>query len=288
MVSGTCTGKWHMAWKHADEDANVKDCQQGSVCTANSQRGGPISMIGFDLGPTNPSALQSFSWFKPCRVCVASALRRRRPNVSRIYSWVAAVDENHGQSILLWWSQHENWKLKAVCGLWAFRKLWMWTCTGRVKVAQQEWGYQEVGQVQQVLMLTSNATLASLIITWCRFVASILQLGGQKNMATQRTRGACSPTCCGESPRALKQKVPLGPSVKFLWSSGSWCLVLWNNKVLPWGFTRTPKNSPQINVGFQTHLFKLLCTCHAAEDYQCIRQANVSNMMSANLANKCY
>ena len=35
----------HLSFYLLDEDVNVKDCQQGSVCTAKSQRGGPISMI---------------------------------------------------------------------------------------------------------------------------------------------------------------------------------------------------------------------------------------------------
>ena len=100
-----------------------------------------------------------------------------------------------------------------------------------------------------MLNLTFNARLAWLITTWCRFVALILQLGGQeKHGHAAHTQGACSPTCCGESPRALGQKVPLGdqktlildPSAKLLWSCGSGFLVLCNSKVMPWVFTRTP------------------------------------------------
>ena len=100
-----------------------------------------------------------------------------------------------------------------------------------------------------MLNLTFNARLAWLITTWCRFVALILQLGGQeKHGHAAHTQGACSPTCCGESPSALGQKVPLGdqktlildPSAKLLWSCGSGFLVLCNSKVMPWVFTRTP------------------------------------------------
>ena len=100
-----------------------------------------------------------------------------------------------------------------------------------------------------MLNLTFNPRLAWLITTWCRFVALILQLGGQKKHGhAAHTQGACSPTCCGESPRALGQKVPLGdqktlildPSAKLLWSCGSGFLVLCNSKVMPWVFTRTP------------------------------------------------
>ena len=65
---------------------------------------------------------------------------------------------------------------------------------------------------------------------------------GRKSMATQRThQGACSQICCGESLRALGQKVPLGdrktlalePSAKHKWSCGSGVLVLCSSKVMP-------------------------------------------------------
>ena len=60
-------------------------------------------------------------------------------------------------------------------------------------------------------------------------------LGGQdKHGHAADTQGACSQICCGESPRALGQRVPLGdqktltlePTSKHMLSCGSCALVL--------------------------------------------------------------
>ena len=72
--------------------------------------------------------------------------------------------------------------------------------------------------------------------------------GQEKHGHAANTQGACSQICCGESPRALGQKVPLGdrktlalePSAKHKWSCGSGVLVLCSSKVMPWAFARTP------------------------------------------------
>ena len=73
--------------------------------------------------------------------------------------------------------------------------------------------------------------------------------GGQdKHGHAANTQGACSQIRCGESPRALGQKVPLGdqktftlePSAKLLVELWFWCLVLCSSKVMPWAFARTP------------------------------------------------
>ena len=81
-------------------------------------------------------------------------------------------------------------------------------------------------------------------------VAWHLQLfGGQdKHGHAADTQGACSQICCGESPRAFGQRVPLGdqktltlePTSKHMLSCGSCALVLCSSKVMPWAFERTP------------------------------------------------
>ena len=74
-------------------------------------------------------------------------------------------------------------------------------------------------------------------MAWCR-LSPWFAAWKQKNMAKQRAHGELAPLhAAGISPRALKQRVR--PSAKFLRGSGSECLVLRNDKVLPWGFTRT-------------------------------------------------
>ena len=73
--------------------------------------------------------------------------------------------------------------------------------------------------------------------------------GQEKHGPLQRhTQGACSHICCGGSPRALGQKVPLGDrktltlglTAKQTQSCGPGVLVLCSSKVMPWAFSRTP------------------------------------------------
>ena len=72
--------------------------------------------------------------------------------------------------------------------------------------------------------------------------------GQEKHGRAANTQGACSHICCGESPRALGQKVPLGDrktltlglTAKQTQSCGPGVLVLCSSKVMPWAFSRTP------------------------------------------------
>ena len=72
--------------------------------------------------------------------------------------------------------------------------------------------------------------------------------GQEKHGRAANTQGACSHICCGESPRALGQKVPLGDrktltlglTAKQPQSCGPGVLVLCSSKVMPWAFSRTP------------------------------------------------
>ena len=77
----------------------------------------------------------------------------------------------------------------------------------------------------------------------------VWQFGGQgKHGHAADTQGVRSQICCGESPRALGQRVPLGDqkiltleaTAKHMLSCGSWALVLCSSKVMPWAFARTP------------------------------------------------
>ena len=89
------------------------------------------------------------------------------------------------------------------------------------------------------------------IVSW-RLHFTIFHLrvfrGQEKHGHAVNTQGACSQICCGESPRALGQRVPLGdrktatlePSAKHKWSCGSGVSVLCSSKVMPWVFARTP------------------------------------------------
>ena len=71
--------------------------------------------------------------------------------------------------------------------------------------------------------------------------------GQEKHGHAVNTQGDCSQICCGESPRALGQRVPLGDqktltpesSAKHMWSCGSGVSVLCSSKVMPWAFART-------------------------------------------------
>ena len=76
-------------------------------------------------------------------------------------------------------------------------------------------------------------------------------------------------------PVPWSRKCHLGPSAKFLWSSGSGCLVLRNNKVLPWGFTRTPSERGSVHALVPLSLAKSSnCLPEVFESRQHISSAN--------------
>ena len=103
-----------------------------------------------------------------------------------------------------------------------------------------------------VLTLSSQLRWSFVQIVFWRLHFTIFHLrvfrGQEKHGHAVNTQGACSQICCGESPRALGQRVPLGdrktatlePSAKHKWSCGSGVSVLCSSKVMPWVFARTP------------------------------------------------
>ena len=103
-----------------------------------------------------------------------------------------------------------------------------------------------------VLTLSSQWRWSFVQIVFWRLHFTIFHLrvfrGQEKHGHAVNTQGACSQICCGESPRALGQRVPLGdrktatlePSAKHMWSCGSGVSVLCSSKVMPWVFARTP------------------------------------------------
>ena len=90
--------------------------------------------------------------------------------------------------------------------------------------------------MRQLLFVTSSSTSAIQCISSCLSVCDLecciefaAFAGQDKHGHAANTQGACSQIRCGESPRALGQKVPLGdqktltlePSAKLWWSCGS-------------------------------------------------------------------
>ena len=106
-------------------------------------------------------------------------------------------------------------------------------------------------------MSTSNAALTSSVhglIPVCHldFAAWRREKHGQ----AARARGACSPTCCGEKPPCLEAESVTGRPEGFDPGSFSevfvefWFLVflaLWNNKLVPRGFARTPSERGSVH-----------------------------------------
>ena len=105
--------------------------------------------------------------------------------------------------------------------------------------------------------------------------------GQEKHGRAANTQGACSHICCGESPRALGQKVPLGDrktltlelTAKQTRSCGSGVLVLCSSKVMPWAFSRTPTERGSL---FPCPLPKL-GLCFSAQIEECVQAHFPSN-----------
>ena len=87
---------------------------------------------------------------------------------------------------------------------------------------------------------TTFLELYRLFLIWKRIQRGVFW-GQEKHGHAVNTQGACSQLCCGESPRALGQKVPLGDrktltlelTAKHMWSCGSGVSVLCSSKVMP-------------------------------------------------------
>ena len=117
------------------------------------------------------------------------------------------------------------------------------------KNASQHTMWQLLFLTSQFVNFSNTSCQPLLVRFWLGMLHWICSFGGQdKHGHAANTQGACSQIRCGESPRALGQKVPLGdqktftlePSAKLLVELWFWCLVLCSSKVMPWAFARTP------------------------------------------------